>query len=419
VQLNEGDAALLAAVRAGLGAEVPKRLGVAVSGGGDSVALLHVLSRCFPGDEVQLFAATVDHGLRPEAAAEAVAVQGLAATLGIPHTTLNWRGWTGEGNLQDAARRARYGLLAEWAITEGLGAVTLGHTADDQAETVLMRLARSAGVDGLSAMRASRVVECVTFLRPLLDVTRAELRDYLRRNEVSWVDDPSNEDMSFDRVRARKALARLEETGITVRGLAEVARQMAEARDALDRATWNFSLDHVHIDAGAVVIETEALRTLPDELARRLLVRALSWVGDAEYPPRRAPVAETLAVARGGGTLTLAGCRILHHGEEVWICRELNAVAKEVALQGELWDRRWRLSGPGGVGCDVRALGEDGLPQCPGWRETGRPRAALIATPAVWREGKLVAAPLAGRAESWQAERRGGAQDFLAFILSH
>ena len=149
---NSPAAALEAALAAVFPDARPTALGVAVSGGGDSVALLCLMADWAAPREVRLAAATVDHGLRPEAAAEAAGVAALCGRLGLAHATLRWEGWDGRGNLMDAARRARRRLLADWAAEQGLAAVALAHTRDDQAETVLMRLARGAGVDGLSAM---------------------------------------------------------------------------------------------------------------------------------------------------------------------------------------------------------------------------------------------------------------------------
>lgn len=131
------------------------------------MALLSLLHRLSAAAGTHLEAVTVDHGLRPEAAEEAVFVARYAGTLGLRHETLRWRGWDGQGNLQNAAREARYRLMADWAERRGLPCVALGHTADDQAETVLMRLARRAGVDGLSAMAPRSDRHGITWLRPL------------------------------------------------------------------------------------------------------------------------------------------------------------------------------------------------------------------------------------------------------------
>src|SRR5690606_22697748 len=155
------------------------------------------------GHTVQLHCVTVNHGLRPDAAAEAAMVASASATLAIPHHTLHWTGWDRQGNLQDAARRARSALIRDWAMAHDISLILLGHTADDQAETVLMRLARGSGVDGLAGMSVHRG-GTPAILRPLLGLHRQTLRDWLSAQGVTWADDPSNDDSRYDRIKARQ-----------------------------------------------------------------------------------------------------------------------------------------------------------------------------------------------------------------------
>ncbi|TDK48019.1 tRNA lysidine(34) synthetase TilS [Antarcticimicrobium luteum] len=417
--MSASDADILAAVRAWFGPQPPARLAIALSGGGDSVALLHILSRAFEPRQVRLAAATVDHGLRADAAQEAAAAARQAAALGVPHAILRWRGWDGQGNLQDAARTARYDLLSDWALGQGIGALAVAHTADDQAETLLMRLGRAAGVTGLAGIPPRRLRGAVMILRPLLGIGRDDLRAYLRRNGLEWSEDPSNLDTKFTRVRAREALSGLADLGVTPAALTHVARNMVRAEEALGWAAFEAARTAARVAAGCVVLDPRALRLMPDEIARRLLVGALAWVGGGGYPPRRRPVAALLADLHRGQGATLAGCRVLEHRGEIWICREVNALHDIRVAPGGIWDRRWRLSGPGAQGCEIRALGAAGLAHCPERAATGAPRAALEASPAVWREGDLIAAPLAGRAAGWRAEPAEDGPAFPATLLSH
>ena len=194
---------------------VPGVIGVAVSGGSDSLALLHLLHDWQSAGGPAVRAATVDHGLRAGAAAEAAEVARICAGLGVAHKTLAWRDWDGAGNLPDRARRARYALLAEWARGHGIADIAVGHTEDDLAETFVMRLARGAGVDGLAAMRDRWREAGVTFHRPLLALRRDHLRDLLRARGVAWVEDPTNSDAGYERVRTRAALVRWPRSGST------------------------------------------------------------------------------------------------------------------------------------------------------------------------------------------------------------
>ena len=412
--------ALLAALTAPFLPDPPARLGVAVSGGGDSLALLLILAEWARDAGVTLHAATVDHGLRPEAAGEAAMVAALCASHGIPHDTLRWTGWDGAGNLQDQARRARYRLLSDWARGAGLPQVALGHTADDQAETLLMRLARGAGVDGLTAIPERREIGGVIFVRPALGLRRADLRDYLRGRGQAWVDDPSNDDAGYDRIKARQALALLAPLGVTVGALAQVAGNMALVRAALDWHAGQAAAQAMALEAGDVLIDPRAFAALPEETARRLLLAAIGWIGGAEYAPRRKPLMEMLARLRGGDPsaasgLTLNGCLLLAERDRMRLTREYRAVQDLRAPVGQIWDGRWRLTGAEAASSlEVAALGEAGLALCPDWRATARPRAALLATPAVWDGPRLIAAPLAGMALGWRADPLKPAGNLLA-----
>lgn len=417
--MRQNEAELVSGLRAQFPAKLPERLGIAVSGGSDSIALLHLAHRCFIDEDIRIFAATVDHGLRPEAAAEAAWVAQVASDLGIAHETLVWTGWDGAGNLQDQARRARYALLTQWARRHQIATVALAHTADDQAETLLMRLGRAAGVSGLAAMPQRRMQDGVVLIRPLLGVTRAALREFLTGAGLDWRDDPSNEDIRYDRIKARKALETLQPLGLDARVLAEVAANMASAREALDWFTFLAARDLAVIDAGDIILDLRGFRTLPDEIARRLLLHAVCWIGGGEYSPRRAAVASVMAALRQGRSAQLNGCLIVNRGRHVWIIREFKAVEALRARIGEVWDGRWVLSGPVIAGAEIRALGLEGLARCPDWRSTGRPHAALLATPAVWQGDDLIAAPLAGNPNGWTARPEGGEEDFYASLLSH
>ncbi|MEM9342125.1 MAG: tRNA lysidine(34) synthetase TilS [Pseudomonadota bacterium] len=397
------------------GSQPPKRLGVAVSGGSDSLALLHLLH---DWGRSTLFAVTVNHGLRPEAASEALHVERICTGLSIPHTIVEWQGWDGKGNLQDQARRTRYAMMADWGRDLGLDAIALGHTMDDQAETVLMRLARAAGVDGLSAMSHRMTRHGIRFDRPLmLHARRSALRDSLERRGVRWVDDPSNEDEAFDRIKARKALATLEPLGLTAETLSDVALHMRLTRQSLERITFDAAEDLTKSDAGDLIFDRAALRRQPDEIQRRLLAKGLQWVASADYPPRRDPMIEAEVAVSLGKNTALHGCRLLVSQMTVRITREHAAVAETRSPTSMPWDTRWTLTGPTDDALEIRALGE-AVKNCPDWRNTGRPRATLLASPSVWQGEMLVSAPLAGLENGWAAQAPGK-DDFLKSLVSH
>ena len=397
----------------------PEDLGIAVSGGSDSMALMYVLHEWSRDGGPRLHAVTVDHGLRPESADEARKVAEHAQALGIPHACLKWQDWDGHGNLPDQARRARYNLMAQWAEAQGICTVALGHTADDQAETFLMRLAREAGVDGLSAMSTTRRHGRINFCRPALRTTREELRDVLRAKKVEWIEDPSNSDTAYERVRARNVLAAIAPLGITANSISAVAHHMSEVRTTLYWYVFLAAREMVSFQAGDILIARKEFRTLQNEVKRRLLQSVLGWIANAEYGPRGRAIDLLMESIRGGTGMTLQGCRVLIEPDQLRFVREYNAVAKLRVPVGQIWDRRWRLTGVvNGDGLEIGALGREGLRQCPDWRASGLPEASQHAAPAVWQGDQLVAAPSVSFGEGWQIDLLRDEEDFFASLLS-
>lgn len=397
----------------------PGRLAVAVSGGSDSLGLLVVLNDWQLAGGPALHAVTVDHRLRPEAAQEAAKVAADCKRLGVPHDILTWTGWDGRGNLPDQARRARYGLMAGWARGQGIASIAIAHTADDQAETFLMRLARGAGVDGLSAMSERFESDGVTLCRPALSVFRHELRAVLEDRGISWVDDPSNEDLRYERVKARAALQEMAPLGITAASLVTVARQMSDVRKTLYLYALEAAQRLVRVHSGDLVFDRSGFDGLPRETARRLLQTSLKWISGAEYAPRGRALDDLLEAIAEGRDMTLQGCLVTLRKNDLRITREWKAVASERCKVTDVWDGRWRLEGPDIAGAELRALGKDGLVHCPAHRETGLPAASLVAGPSVWRGDELLAAPLAGMENGWCAVLVRDEEAYFTSFLSH
>ena len=297
------------------------RLGIALSGGPDSLALLLLAAAARPG---AVEAATVDHALRTDSRAEAEAAAAICARLGIPHVilTIDWpeRPITA---LQERARGERYRLLAGWAEERGLDAILTGHHADDQAETLLMRLNRGAGVRGLGGMRPTSPIPQVrhprergdppVLLRPILGWRRAELERICADANLTPNTDPSNADDRFERVRIRKALS--DAGWIDSSALATSAAHLASADQALDWATDRECRGAVSEENGRI---TYMPSDAPAEIVRRLVARAITALtreGSAE-PLRARELDPLLAMLRSGGQATLRG--VLCSGGPQW-----------------------------------------------------------------------------------------------------
>ena len=390
-------------------------VGVALSGGGDSMALMHLAAE-WRGPR-RLMAATVDHRLRPESGDEARFAARAAAALHIPHEVLVWQHDGRFANLMADARAARLRLLGDWAARNGLQAVLLGHTLDDQAETVLMRLARGAGVDGLSGMAASRHSGGIAWLRPLLAIRRDRLRDWLRGQGVGWIDDPSNQNADYDRVRIRQAIGQL---GLSPDNLAQVAENMGSARQALQHCAARICRDAT-AHAGALTLPAGDFADAPFEIRRRIIAAALRWVTGADYAPRRDKIAHLLDAIANGARATLGGVIVQRRGGTIRLIREPAAAMRATDCRASgrpvIWDNRWRIAGLP-PSCHVRALGHQPLATLD-WRAGGLSRDEAAASPAIWHGDLLIAAPLLLYGPEIAVEPLRNASDFHGMLISH
>ncbi|MDQ3078089.1 MAG: tRNA lysidine(34) synthetase TilS [Pseudomonadota bacterium] len=282
-------------------------VGLAVSGGPDSLALL-LLAHAALGARCR--ASTVDHRLRAEAAGEAAEVAAICAGLGVTHDTLTVE-WaeTPTTNIQAAARQARYKLLGQWALDQRLGAVLVAHHADDQAETLLMRLARGSGVAGLAGARAKSILverdgTTVWRLRPLLGWRRADLGGIVASARLDPIDDPANRDPRFDRSRVR-ALLGANDWADPLR-LAAAASHLADADEALRFAVNSLAAERISVLGRGITVDVSGL---PRELKRRLLLTALDRAG--ERPPRGPDIERLLATLEAGGAGTLGSVKLI------------------------------------------------------------------------------------------------------------
>jgi tRNA(Ile)-lysidine synthase len=312
------------------GLERAPGLVLAVSGGPDSTALLVLAAHWAKRRKraPKLLAVTVDHGLRPEAAGEARTVKRLAQRLGVPHRTLRWRGRKPATGLQAAARAARYRLLAAAAARARCSHIVTAHTRDDQAETVLFRLARGSGLAGLGAMARETPLAAsggIVLARPLLDVPKDRLVATVRAAGLAFADDPSNRDPRFARPRLRALLPALAREGLDAGRLALLARRARRADAAIEAAVQAASESlsaGSWSEGGPIVFDAAAFARLPEEVALRLVGRAIAWVGD-EGPVELGKLEALHAALRALPTLrrTLAGALVALAGGRLAIVR--------------------------------------------------------------------------------------------------
>lgn len=390
-------------------ADLPK-MALAVSGGSDSMALMLLMARWRRALRAgpDLLVLTVDHGLRAGSDEEARRVGRWADALGVRHEVLAWPGTKPRSNLQAEAREARYRLIAGACHRADIHVLASAHQLDDQAETVLLRLARGSGVDGLAAMEPSSRMMGLTLVRPLLDMPGSRLIASLEAAGQAWVEDPSNEDTRFARVRVRALMPALADEGLTPDRLAATARRMRRARAALETTTDTLAERAAALDpAGFCTLARSELIAAPEEIALRLLARSLMAVGGDVYRPRAERLERLYQRLAGGetGNWTLAGCRVSANAKAIVIWRESGRQGlPSIALKpGEcaLWDGRYRVclnqAAPGPV--TVRALGGDGWSQLRKIKREKLPISGHLGRTCVsfWRGGRLVWVPHLGQ----------------------
>ncbi|MET2831870.1 tRNA lysidine(34) synthetase TilS [Mesorhizobium shangrilense] len=389
---------------------------VAVSGGSDSTALLLLLKdylyRTAPA--TKLLAVTIDHNLRPASAAEAQAVAKLCAARNISHRTLTWSGRKPSTGLPARARATRYRLLAEAAGSEGIGLILTGHTADDQAETVLMRQARGKGLAGeggpageegrgLAGMAPATLYDWRCWiLRPLLGTRRQALRDFLRRQHVGWADDPTNADETFERPRIRTILA--EDKAAWGDAMA-VAASAATGRTALGLRAAALIRDLASQPGpGLVRLDPDFARSGDDRAAVYALRILLATVGGVSFLPDRMR-GEALfdRLKDGSFCATLSRTVIDARRNGVWLRREIRglplpAAASDISSwDGPSWDGRRRITlGDTNSAFLIAPLGMMAARKIVVPEDHGPPgllRAGLAAEPALWRAGQCLGLP--------------------------
>jgi tRNA(Ile)-lysidine synthase len=284
---------------AALGKVTPP-LGIAFSGGPDSLALLLLAAAAFSGE---VRAATVDHGLRDGSAAEAALASKICASLSVPHTILSVTVPIG-ASVQAHARASRYEALADWMADAGVPTLLTAHHLDDQAETLLMRLMRGAGVAGLAGIRARRPLGEATLLRPLLGWRRADLAAIVAASGIAFATDPSNHDDAYDRVRVRRHLA--DANWLDPLPLARSAAALADAEEALQAFT-DRCRDAIAEHEDHLLLSPAGL---PTEIRRRLLLLCLRRFAPVAAP-RGEQLSDLLALLEVGRAATLAGVQIV------------------------------------------------------------------------------------------------------------
>jgi len=387
-------------------APTARHLGVAVSGGPDSMALAFCAKGWADAEGKKISAFIVDHALRPESAAEAENTTKTLSAFGISSEILRWDHAATVARLHESARKARYRLLTDACKRRGITELLFAHHRDDQAETILMRLAKGTGTDGLAGMAAEKRIMDLRILRPFLTIARERLAATCVATHLPFVTDPSNEAQKFARGRLRRVMPLLESEGLSVERLLDLGARAADAKAALDHAANILLRVAVEQDeSGSLHIEREHFRSAPREIVVRGLIACLHSIQAADYAPEYASLVRLTEALRSDTPMpgsTLHGCILAATGTHATIMREYAAITDAPSIAaGEtvMWDQRWRVSLAAGNQkvFVIRPLGHPSHERldrlAPDLRRRfpqGRARACL---PSLWRDDQLTLIP--------------------------
>lgn len=391
------------------------KIAVAVSGGADSLALTLLLKTWVQTQGGKLVALTVDHGLRPQATQEAESLQKLLQEQGIEHHILTWQGEKPSTALQEKAREKRYDLLKAYCLEYGYDYLFLGHHQGDQNETYCMRLRQNSGVLGLACMRALSKHQTLTLVRPFLKTTKEQLQQTLKQLNREWVEDPSNQNMAFERVFWRQTLGNL------TLSLDPYQR----VRNAYDDWVFRYLKAHANMcDLGYVRLDRKAFDQLPDSFQEILLSFLLQSYGVGRYLPSSKMLKGLVGKIKtpNFSAVTAKGLRISKNKKDLLMIREHRAILdeKDVSDKPFIWDKRFLITPPKNLRGRIKGIGEKGWLQLldtnPNFKSLDVPRSVLWSLPALWVEGgKTIHPTLNAIAEDLQSEKVRSADKIFTF----
>ena len=263
------------------------KIGLAVSGGGDSVGMLVLASEWAKLNRKKIYVVTVNHHLRKEAIEEVVFTRKFAKKLGHSHSTLDWQRPSQVGNLQSQASLARKRLISNWAKKNNIKTVLLAHTIDDQVETILMRFSRGSGVDGLTGMKKLIEMNGILWFRPLLNITRNNLRKFLVLKKLNWVEDPTNEDRKYLRVKSRNIISQLREIGINTNLMINTSVRMENAKKVLNDVAIEAFNNFVTLKKwGDIEVNKDIFNYCREDTFLRTLAGLIKGISGSIYRPR-------------------------------------------------------------------------------------------------------------------------------------
>jgi len=388
---------------------IDSKIAIAVSGGVDSMVLMNLAKESDFLNDKNVFILVVDHGLRAESKQEAKFVKNEAKKLGFPTRILKWKGSKPNKRIQEEARNKRYSLLINFCRENNINNLYLAHHLDDQIETFLFRMFRGSGLQGLTSFSSSYERNGLTLIRPLIDTPKSELISYARRKKINWVEDPSNENQKYDRVKLRKVLPLIYKEGFDKKVFLKSVKKLRLANQALDQITKEFVLQYVIINKNiSVFIKKELFLTAPEDVQLRVLQNTIRiFSGERYYSPNYLKILNLMNWARNDNDIsakTLGGTIFRKRKGGLILYKEVKKLndIKPIKLSKskyKAWDNRFLIKINKSVKGEISYLGNEGVKILKSKKILGKkgfngiPLTALYSIPAMWDGKRLISAP--------------------------
>lgn len=328
-----------------------KKIAVSLSGGADSMCLTFLLNKFCRKNNISLIAITIDHKLRENSTLEAYKISKYLKTYEINHTTLTWHHDEIKSNIQNKARNARYKMICDYCKENNIENLFVAHTLDDQAETVLLRILRGSGIDGISGIDGVTMMNEINIIRPLLAYKKTQIIDFLKKEKILWFEDESNKDAKFDRVKSRNIISQLDKDFRFTERLNLLSNNAKRAKDFINSHVTKVFKKHCIIgDLGFISIKQVAFNNLDEEIQLRLVNYIIKYVRNEQliYPSRLDSLKTVLANLQKiiDKKFTLSHCKILLDDGVIYFYRESKFIeSRRRLLKGNnLWDKRYKVS---------------------------------------------------------------------------
>ncbi|MFL2801492.1 MAG: tRNA lysidine(34) synthetase TilS [Paracoccaceae bacterium] len=404
-----------------------QKVGLAVSGGGDSIAMLVLASKWAQVEKKKIQVVTVNHNLRKEAKEEAIFTREFVKKLGHIHTILEWKRPSDIKNLQSDASFARKKLISNWAKLNNIKTILVAHTLDDQVETILMRFARGSGVDGLVGMRKIIELQGKYWFRPLLTTTRNDLRKFLKIKKVSWVEDPTNEDRKYLRVKSRDVISQLKKIGINTDLLINTSLRMENARNVLnDVAIEAFNMNITLKKWGDIEVNREIFYSFREDTYLRILAGIIKGISGNIYRPRYKDLLNFAEAINNKNFKARTLCGVLARSlneKKIVLRREpcCPMIISELSSNKFIWDGRWQITATRGLKKfeHIGPLGIKGYIQIKNHIVKNKSTEGVLSTPTLFRKDIVISAPMLKFGTELSCKLKHNKKQFINCFILH